>query len=326
VYIVKVQKGIDLSRFILEEERRYPLASGTLSRILISIENATKIISSHIRKAGLVDVLGKVGRINVQGEEVQKLDELANNWLVEHLASTGDFFAVASEEMEKAFFPVNGSDGKYVISLDPLDGSSNVDVNISVGTIFSIHKRISDDDTSFLQEGRKQVAAGYVIYGSSTMLVYSTGNGVNGFTLDPAVGSFILSHPNIKLPERGKIYAFNESNYKRWSNGIRRYVDTVKEKGYTLRYVASMIADVHRTLLKGGIFAYPADSVNKNGKIRILYEANPLGFLIEQAGGIASNGNSSILDVKPESLHQRTPIFMGSKADMEELLAILKEG
>jgi fructose-1,6-bisphosphatase I len=323
---MKIEKGIDLSRFILEEEKKYPLASGTLSRILISIENATKIISSHIRKAGLVDVLGKVGRINVQGEEVQKLDELANNWLVEHLASTGDFFSVVSEEMEKAFFPENGRDGKYVISLDPLDGSSNVDVNISVGTIFSIYKRISDDDNSFLQEGRRQVAAGYVIYGSSTMLVYSTGNGVNGFTLDPGVGSFILSHPNIKLPERGKIYAFNESNYKRWSNSIKKYVDTVKEKGYTLRYVASMIADVHRTLLKGGIFAYPADSVNKNGKIRILYEANPLGFLVEQAGGVASNGNISILDVKPESLHQRTPIFMGSKADMEEFLSIAKEG
>lgn len=323
--MMKIEKGIDLSRFILEEEKKYPKASGTLSRILISIENASKVISSHIRKAGLVDVLGKVGRINVQGEEVQKLDELANNWLVEHLASTGDFYAVVSEEMEKPFFPKNGKDGKYVISLDPLDGSSNVDVNISVGTIFSIYKRISDDESSFLQEGRKQVAAGYVIYGSSTMLVFSTGKGVNGFTLDPGVGSYILSHPDIKIPVRGKIYAFNESNYKRWSDNIRRYVDSVKEKGYTQRYVASMIADVHRTLLKGGIFAYPADSVNKNGKIRILYEANPLGFLVEQSGGIASNANLSILDVKPEALHQRTPIFMGSKADMEEFLSIVKE-
>ncbi|AEE14071.1 Fructose-1,6-bisphosphatase class 1 [Thermodesulfobium narugense DSM 14796] len=323
---MKIDKGIDLSRFILEEEKRYPKASGTLSRILISIENATKIISSHIRKAGLVDVLGKVGRINVQGEEVQKLDELANNWLVEHLASTGDFFAVVSEEMEKAFFPDEGKDGRYVICLDPLDGSSNVDVNISVGTIFSIYKRISDDDASFLQEGKKQVAAGYVIYGSSTMLVYSTGNGVNGFTLDPGVGSFILSHPNIKIPEKGKIYAFNESNYKKWSDNVKKYVDTVKDRGYTLRYVASMIADVHRTLLKGGIFAYPADNVNKNGKIRLLYEANPLGFLVTQAGGIATNGKVSILDVKPESLHQRTPIFMGSRVDMEEFLAITKEG
>ena len=316
--------GMDLTRFILEEERKYPQATGSLSLALNTIASACKIIASHVRMAGLVDILGKAGKTNIQGEEVQKLDELSNEILIEHLSDCGEFYALASEELDEPIFPEKGKNGKYVISFDPLDGSSNIDVNVSIGTIFSIHKKVDGTVNDFLQEGYKQVAAGYVIYGSSTMLVYSTGNGVNGFTLDPSVGMFLLSHPDMKLPEKGKIYSINEANAKKWDiNGLKEYVETLKDEGYTVRYIGSMVADVHRTLIKGGIFAYPSDIKNKNGKLRLLYEASPMAFLIEQAGGKATDGKQDILKIKPTDIHQRTPVFLGSKKEIDQLLEFI---
>ena len=316
--------GMDLNSFILEQERLYPNATGSLSRALVAIESATKVIASHVRMAGLADILGMAGKKNIQGEEVQKLDELSNNLLIQYLSQSGEFFALASEELDEPIFPEEGKDAKYVIAFDPLDGSSNIDVNISIGTIFSIHRRVNSDVSDFLQEGYKQVAAGYVIYGSSTMLVLSTGNGVNGFTLDPAVGMYLLSHPNMKIPEKGKIYSINESNDKKWIDaGLKEYIESLKDEGYTSRYIGSMVADVHRTLIKGGIFAYPADVKNKNGKLRLLYEASPMAFLTAQAGGIATTGKEDILNIKPTDIHQRVPVFLGGKYEMEKLKSML---
>jgi len=317
--------GMDLNSFILEQERLYPNATGSLSRALVAIESATKVIASHVRMAGLADILGMAGKKNIQGEEVQKLDELSNNLLIQYLSQSGEFFALASEELDEPIFPEEGKDAKYVIAFDPLDGSSNIDVNISIGTIFSIHRRVNSDVSDFLQEGYKQVAAGYVIYGSSTMLVLSTGNGVHGFTLDPAVGMYLLSHPNMKIPEKGKIYSINESNDKKWIDaGLKEYIESLKDEGYTSRYIGSMVADVHRTLIKGGIFAYPADVKNKNGKLRLLYEAAPMAFLTVQAGGIATTGKEDILNIKPTDIHQRVPVFLGGKYEMEKLKSMLK--
>ncbi|WP_299238707.1 class 1 fructose-bisphosphatase [Sulfurihydrogenibium sp.] len=319
--------GMDLNSFILEQERLYPNATGSLSRALVAIESATKVIASHVRMAGLADILGMAGKKNIQGEEVQKLDELSNNLLIQYLSQSGEFFALASEELDEPIFPEEGKDAKYVIAFDPLDGSSNIDVNISIGTIFSIHRRVNSDVSDFLQEGYKQVAAGYVIYGSSTMLVLSTGNGVNGFTLDPAVGMYLLSHPNMKIPEKGKIYSINESNDKKWIDaGLKEYIESLKDEGYTSRYIGSMVADVHRTLIKGGIFAYPADVKNKNGKLRLLYEASPMAFLTVQAGGIATTGKEDILNIKPTDIHQRVPVFLGGKYEIEKLKSMLKNG
>lgn len=313
--------GTELTRFILEEERKYPSATGSLSLSLNTIASACKVIASHVRMAGLVDILGKAGKVNVQGEEVQKLDELSNEILIDYLSDCGEFFGLASEELNEPIFPEKGKNGKYVISFDPLDGSSNIDVNVSIGTIFSIHKKVNGTQEDFLQEGYKQIAAGYVIYGSSTMLVYTTGNGVNGFTLDPSVGMFLLSHPNIKLPEKGKIYSINEANEKKWDKeGLKDFINTLKDEGYTSRYIGSMVADVHRTLIKGGIFGYPSDKKNKNGKLRLLYEASPMAFLIEQAGGLSTNGKESILNIKPQDIHQRTPVFLGSQKEIKQLL------
>ncbi len=316
--------GMDLNRFILEEEAKNPNATGSLTQGLLAIENATKIIASHVRMAGLVDILGKVGKTNIQGEEVQKLDEFSNNVLIEQLSASGQFYALASEELNEPIYPEEGKDAKYVIAFDPLDGSSNIDVNVSIGTIFSIHRRIGDGEENFLQEGYKQVVAGYVIYGSSVMFIFSTGNGVNGFTYDPSVGMFLLSHPNMKIPEKGKIYSINEANSKKWVNeGLVKYIESLKDEGYTSRYIGSMVADVHRTLIKGGIFGYPADKKNKNGKLRMLYEASPMAFLIEQAGGLATDGKNRILDIKPSDIHQRTPVFLGSRKEIKELLEFL---
>lgn len=319
--------GMDLNSFILNEERRYPSATGSLSRALVAIESATKVIASHVRMAGLVDVLGKAEKTNIQGEEVQKLDELSNSILIDYLSSSGEFFALASEELDEPIFPQEGRDAKYVIAFDPLDGSSNIDVNINIGTIFSIHRRVNSDISDFLQEGYKQVAAGYIIYGSSTMFVLSTGNGVNGFTLDPSVGMFLLSHPDMKLPEKGKIYSFNESNIKKWEpRALVRYVEALKEEGYTSRYIGSMVADVHRTMIKGGVFAYPADKKNKNGKLRLLYEASPMAFLTVQAGGLATTGYEDILNIKPTDIHQRVPVFLGSRKEINQLLEFIEHG
>ncbi len=312
--------GMDLNRFILEEERKHAQATGSLTLALTAITSAAKIIAAHVRMAGLADVIGTTGVINIQGEVVQKLDEFSNKILVQHLSDSGQFYALASEEMEEPLFPEKGRNGKYVIAFDPLDGSSNIDVNVSIGTIFSIHRKVDGTINDFLQEGRKQVAAGYIIYGSSTVLVYSTGNSVNGFTLDPSVGLFLLSHPDMQIPERGKIYSINEGYFNRWDEDLKSHVSALKEKGYSLRYIGSMVSDVHRTLIKGGIFAYPADTKNKSGKLRLLYEAAPMGFLIENAGGMATTGTENILDVKPSELHQRVPVFLGSRGDIQEII------
>ncbi len=318
-----IKIGMDLNSFILEQGRQRG-STGALSLALMAIEAATKRITAHVRRAGLSDILGKAGSINIQGEEVQKLDVISNEIMIEHLSKCGQFYALASEELDEAIFPEEGKDGKYIIAFDPLDGSSNIDVNVSIGTIFSIHRKINGTEEDFLQEGYKQVAAGYVIYGSSTMLVYSTGYGVNGFTLDPTVGMYLLSHPDIKLPEKGKIYSLNESNYKKWEKPLQEYTDKLKEEGYTARYIGSMVADVHRTLIKGGMFGYPADSKNKQGKLRLLYEASPMAFLIEQAGGKATTGKEDILKVKPTDIHQRVPVFLGSNYEIDLLLNYLQ--
>ncbi len=318
------EKGMDLNRFILEEERKHPSASGSLSLALMALESAAKIIASHVRMAGLADVLGQAGKVNVQGEEVQKLDELSNTVMLQHLLDSGQFYALASEELNEPVYSHKGKDAKYVIAFDPLDGSSNIDVNVSIGTIFSIHRRIGDSVENFLQEGYKQVAAGYIIYGSSVMFVLTTGNGVNGFTYDPAVGMFLLSHPDIKIPEKGKIYSINEANAHKWTDeGLVRYIDKLKEEGYTSRYIGSMVADVHRTLIKGGMFGYPADRKNKSGKLRLLYEAAPMAYIIKQAGGRSTTGKMDILDVKPEDIHQRVPVFIGSKKEIDQLLEFI---
>ncbi|HDZ88049.1 MAG TPA: class 1 fructose-bisphosphatase, partial [Nitrospirae bacterium] len=266
---------------------------------------------------------GTTDNTNVSGDQVQKLDVIANDLMIRYISDSGQFHALASEELDDPVFPENGRDGKYVISFDPLDGSSNINVNVSIGTIFSIHKKIDGTVNDFLQEGHKQVAAGYIIYGSSTVLVYTTGNGVNGFTLDPSVGMFLLSHPDMKIPEKGKIYSINEAYAHKWEKNLKAHIDSYKEKGYSLRYIGSMVSDVHRTLIKGGIFAYPADSKNKSGKLRLLYEASPMAFVIENAGGRSTTGAEDTLNVKPDSIHQRVPVFLGSREDINELLNVI---
>ncbi len=285
--------------------------------LLNEIASATKEIAGKVRKAGLLGVLGSAGKTNVQGEEVQKLDELANEILLENLKNCGKVCQLTSEEVEDCLIV---SESGYSVAFDPLDGSSNIDVNVSIGTIFSIHK------DSVMKKGREQLAAGYVIYGPSTMLVISLGKGVVGFTLDPESGNFLLSHPDIRMPEKGKIYSINEANRNKWtSEGLRKFIDYLKENKYTQRYVGSMVADVHRTLLKGGIFIYPADRKNTNGKLRLLYEAKPMAFLVEQAGGLSSTGSEDILDVVPKELHQRVPVILGSRLEVEKCLEFMKE-
>jgi len=286
--------------------------------LLNEIATAAKEIAGRVRKAGLLGVLGSAGKVNVQGEEVQKLDELANEIILETLKTCGKACQLTSEEVEDCLVV---SESGYAVAFDPLDGSSNIDVNVSIGTIFSVHRE------SVMKPGKEQVAAGYVIYGPSTMLVMSLGKGVVGFTLDPESGNFLLSHPEIKLPEKGKIYSINEANRNKWlDEGLKDYIDFLKENKYTLRYVGSMVADVHRTLLKGGIFIYPADKKNTNGKLRLLYEAKPMAFLIEQAGGLSTTGSESILEVVPKELHQRVPVILGSKWEVEKCLEFLKNG
>jgi fructose-1,6-bisphosphatase I len=330
---VRQRLGTTCNRFILEEQRHHPQATGELSEILTQIVLAAKVVSREVRKAGLIEILGKTGTKNVQGEEVTKLDVYANEQFVNALSHDCFISIIASEENDEviqAERPTNRRPGKYAIALDPLDGSSNIDVNVSIGTVWSIQKRVSEgregQASDLLQSGNHQVAAGYVLYGSSTMLVYSAGDGVHGFTLDPSVGEFLLSHENIRLPENGAIYSVNEGNTAFWTDGTRNWVQSLKGKSnpagkpYSLRYVGSMVADVHRTLLVGGIFAYPPDSKSSpklRGKLRLLYEASPMAFLVEQAGGRASTGKQRILDLEPEWLHQRVPVFFGSVRDVE---------
>jgi len=324
-----------LNEFIVDTQNSFPYATGELSKLLSSICLAAKVVNKEVNKAGLVNILGKKGSTNVQGEEQQKLDVFANNQFINALRQEGEVCGLASEENETyiEFSKEYYDSGKYVVLIDPLDGSSNIDVNVSIGTIFSIYKRISEKgslrEDDFLQKGAQQIVSGYIIYGSSTMLVYSTGNGVNGFTLDPSIGVFCLSHPNLKIPEEGKILSINEGNSNQFSKGIRRYVDYCKDQDeltnrpYSQRYIGSLVADFHRNLIKGGVFIYPATVNLPKGKLRLLYECNPMAMLIEQAGGLASNGSENILNIEPTNLHQRVPLIIGSKKMVLKALELI---
>ncbi|MDH5757169.1 MAG: class 1 fructose-bisphosphatase [Nitrospinota bacterium] len=321
--------GITVSKHITASQKKFPEATGTFTGLMSELIVAGKVIHRAVTKAGLVDVIGKTGSMNIQGEEVAKLDDFANITIIQKMDHTGYLCAMASEEMEDLIEidDKHPQGGKYTLAFDPLDGSSNIDANVSIGTIFSIHRKVSKTpkgtEEDFLQVGRKQVAAGYIIYGSATMLVLTFGNGVHGFTLDPSIGEFLLSHPNIKTPARGKIYSVNEGNAAKWDERATRTVDYFKtddkETGrpYSTRYIGSLVADFHRNLLYGGIFMYPADMNNPNGKLRLLYEASPLAFICEQAGGAAISDTQDILDIQPTSLHQRVPLYIGSKEDVE---------
>ncbi len=326
---------ITIERFIMEQERLHPSATGELSNLLYDIALAAKVISGYVRRAGLLDLLGSAGRTNIQGEEQQKLDVIANETMKQTIAFTGRVCVMASEEEDGPVpVPEEGSAGKYVLLYDPLDGSSNIDVNAPIGTIFSIHRRVTREGrgtmADCLQTGRNQVAAGYVIYGSSTVLVYTSGRGVHMFTLDPTIGEFRLRNSDIKTPPVGTYYSINESYYQRWSDGYRRVVQAFKgvdgkERVKNARYIGSLVADFHRNLIAGGVFMYPADSKAPHGKLRLLYEAAPLAFVAEQAGGAASDGRRPILDIEPTELHQRTPLLIGSKDDVEFVERTLSE-
>lgn len=314
-----------LGQFIIEKQADFPYAKGELSRLLRDIGIAAKIVNREVNKAGLADILGENGTTNVQGEGQKKLDVYANEQFISALKHGGECCIVASEENNE-FIPIDSEvsrDAKYIVAIDPLDGSSNIDVNVAVGTIFSIYRRKSTkgkatiDDV--LQRGTEQVAAGYVIYGSSTMLVYTTGKGVNGFTLDPSIGEFCLSHPDMTIPKDGIIYSINEGNYVHFPDGVKKYIkycqveDMATSRPYTSRYIGSMVADVHRNLIMGGIFIYPVTAGSPKGKLRLVYECNPMAFIIEQAGGRATNGYSRVLDLEVNELHQRSAIFIGSE-------------
>jgi fructose-1,6-bisphosphatase I len=335
--IPKNSHVITIERHILHEQAAFSAATGSLTNLLYDIALAGKLIASHTTRAGLADILGTVGEINVQGEEVQKLDDYANSKIFQLTDHTGRLAVMASEEEKDLMhIPEEYPTGSYVLVFDPLDGSSNIDYNVSVGTIFAIYRRITASGPGtledVLQKGSRIIAAGYLVYGSSTMFVYSTGHGVNGFTLDPSIGEFLLSHPNIRLPEPGRYYSGNQGYYKYWSRGVQKYTRWLQgeegaERSLSLRYIGSMVADIHRTLLAGGVFYYPADTRDPKkptGKLRLLYEANPMAFIIEQAGGYASTGQGPILDVQPTSLHQRVPLYVGNTdlvKKAEELIA-----
>lgn len=318
-----------VQQHILLEQTKVPGASGEFSWLLSGITLASKMIQAMVRRAGLNDILGIQGNINVQGEVQQKLDVYANRAIVHCLSVRESVAVLASEENEQPMFLDRGSpQSKYIVVFDPLDGSSNIDINVSVGTTFSILKRIPESSpgrdpmADVLQPGLKQVAAGYVVYGSSTILVYSVGNGVHGFTLDPLIGAYVLSHENIQMPQRGRYYSVNEGHRDSFPEPYQRYIDSLRKgalgRPYASRYIGSMVADFHRTLLKGGVFMYPPTSEHSDGKLRLLYEANPIAFLAEQAGGVASDGKRRILSIQPESIHQRTPLIVGGQAEMAE--------
>jgi fructose-1,6-bisphosphatase I len=316
--------GTTLEAHIMSGMRGSPGATGDFTSLLTSIALAVRVIHTRVRAAGLAGMLGYTGETNVQGEQVQKLDVLANDIMCTVLERSGRCAMVVSEELDRA--RVLSETAKYVVAFDPLDGSSNIDVNISIGTIFSVMRAQNAGGRlveGALQQGNKIVAAGYAVYGSATTLVFSTGRGVHGFTLDPSVGEFFLSHPNLQCPARGNTYSINEGNYARWDDTVKKWNDWIKsespnkETPYGLRYVGSLVADAHRTLMRGGIFAYPADRKSPEGKLRLLYEANPMAYLFEQAGGAATTGTDRILDIEPRSLHDRTPLVLGSKQDVE---------
>jgi fructose-1,6-bisphosphatase I len=331
------RKVLTLDEFTIQQLRNFPNATGELSSLLRDIGLAAKRVNVEVNKAGLVDILGDAGTINVQGEDVKKLDVFANNQFMGVLQHGISCAGIASEELDDyvAFDDAVSKNSKYVCLFDPLDGSGNIDVNISIGTIFSVYRRVTHKGSlanldDFLQPGLHQVAAGYIVYGSSTMLVYGTRRGVNGFTLDPSIGEFCLSHPDVRCPEFGKTYSVNHGHFFGYAPGVRKYIDRCQHKTtdnggpYTQRYTGSMVADVHRNLIKGGIFMYPGTTDKPNGKLRLLYECNPFAFITEVAGGKATNGQERILEIKPEALHQRSPFFVGSKGMMEELEACLQ--
>ena len=324
------RKNQTLGEFIIENQSSFKYTSGELSRLINSIRLAAKVVNHEVNKAGLVDIIGAAGDTNVQGEDQQKLDVYANNKFIQTMTKRNIVCGIASEE-EDDFISINSQDenhqNKYVVLIDPLDGSSNIDVNVSVGTIFSIYRRVTPVGTpvtidDFLQKGNQQVAAGYIIYGTSTMIVYTTGDGVNGFTLNPAIGTFYLSHPDMKFPEDGKIYSVNEGNYIHFPQGIKNYIKYCQmeegDRPYTSRYIGSLVSDFHRNMIKGGIYMYPKSSKNSNGKLRLLYECNPMAYLAEQANGKASDGFNRIMDIEPTELHQRVPFICGSKNMVEK--------
>ncbi len=318
---------ITIERHILEQQRLFPEAHGELTDLLTDVAFAAKLVRKEVVRAGLADILGFTGSTNVQGEEVKKLDLFANEQIISAIGAHGRFAVMGSEENEEIIIPTNNESGNYVLLFDPLDGSSNIDVNVSVGTIFSIYKLKTSDPTKAnladcLQPGAEQVAAGYVIYGSSVVMVYTTGHGVHGFTYDPTIGEFLLSHENITTPKSGKYYSMNEGSYAQFNESTKKYLDYIKTEDkatgrpYSTRYIGSLVADFHRNLLTGGVFIYPPTTKHQNGKLRLMYEANPLAFICEQAGGRATNGRDRILDIQPAELHQRTPLYIGSTDDV----------
>ncbi len=330
-------KNKTLGEFIINNQREFKYSSGELSRLINSIRLAGKVVNHEVNKAGLVDILGNAGDTNIQGEDQQKLDVYANDVFIKALTNREIVCGIASEE-EDDFIAIKGGNeknaNKYVVLIDPLDGSSNIDVNVSVGTIFSIYRRVTPSGApvtleDFLQPGNKQVAAGYIVYGTSTMIVYSTGHGVNGFTLNPAIGTYYLSHPNMRFPEIGKIYSVNEGNYIHFPQGVKNYIKYCQreeeDRPYTSRYIGSLVSDFHRNMIKGGIYIYPSTSKDPNGKLRLLYECNPMAFLAEQSGGKASDGFQRILDIKPTELHQRVPFICGSKLMVEKIESFMQE-
>lgn len=318
--------GSALDRFIKHNQDQFQYASGELSQLLRDIALASKVVNREVNKAGLIDIMGPMGSVNTTGEQQQKLDVLANIRFSRALMKGGEACALISEETES--FTDLTNNGKYVIAIDPLDGSSNIDVNVSIGTIFSIYRRKSKVGTpiqpeDILQKGEEQVAAGYILYGSSTMLVYTTGHGVNGFTYDPSLGEYVLSHPNMMMPETGNVYSINEGLSNSFSPGILAYIKYCKDKYYTARYIGSLVADFHRNLLKGGVYIYPATAKDCNGKLRLMYECNALAFIAEQAGGKASDGKNRIMEIQPQTLHQRTPFLIGSISMVEKAESFL---
>lgn len=334
--MIKVSRFITLDNFITKQENFHPGASGEFTSFMHDLTFAVRLISREVRRAGINDIIGLTDEINVHGEQVKKLDMIANEIIIKSMNHTGKLAVMASEENEELIhIPEKYPKGKYILVFDPLDGSSNIDVNVTIGTIFGLYRKISTEGENgtkedVLQKGYQQIGAGYALYGSSTVFVYTTGNGVNAFTFDPTVGEFILSYEGITMPERGQYYSVNEGNTYKWSPEFKKYISYLKEKSddgfrpYSARYIGTGVADIHRTLLYGGIFAYPADSTAPNGKLRLVYECNPLAMLVEQAGGKATNGKGErILDLQPEDIHERSPLFLGSKFDVEECEAFL---
>jgi fructose-1,6-bisphosphatase I len=329
------RKNKTLGEFIIENQEDFQYSTGELSKLINALRLAAKVVNHEVNKAGLVDILGAAGEINIQGESQQKLDVLAHEKFIQTLKNREIVCGIASEE-EEDFISINSNDerhqNKYIVLIDPMDGSSNIDVNVSVGTIFSIYRRVTPSGTpvsleDFLQPGINQVAAGYIIYGTSTMLVYTTGHGVNGFTLNPAIGTFYLSHPNMTFPETGSIYSVNEGNYIHFPQGVKDYIKYCQmeegDRPYTSRYIGSLVSDFHRNMIKGGIYMYPKSSLNSEGKLRLLYECNPMAFLAEQASGKASDGFRRIMELQPTELHQRVPFICGSRKMVEKAEAFM---